>query len=557
MVTALALHPTDRRRLMDGAPHAAAHEVVLRPLSGVGPRGLIVGASEQSFIEAVLNDLKRPDWQAALAARQGVRRGADGVLELHQPIHRRHYLALFEAHCRMPGSPRLDPRKIDGMGLVLRRERGPAAPAHARLRLPTRGGSTLADATDDGDGGWDGWMNDGPVRRGWLGVASENLDPNPAALNRARPASASQLIAGMVAERAGGARRLVEQVMPLFAAPPEVCEALGRTVLYGLVPVSSPEQTDAPPPAPDYAALPEAEQMRQHLSSYLKARAGQPLPHAGELLDPAWRPLQNPPAGVDPDGRLNLLAVFLQQVLVELGALDPGSATGAALLKVLGEISLPTAKDAHGRVTAATTAAAFVQAAAPILVSGQPNTGGAHMPLEWPRVGADLGGRLTAAALACLGERFAQTAPKTPKFSGDSRRYAVRGFLRVRQDPACPPKLVWSDYSESFRIVPWWDSDGPAARISLPAISKLKSLKPNVSFELPPELANLLAGDPSKLKDGQGSTGGVDIFWLCSFSLPAISICAYIVLSIFLGLFNIVFFWMAWIKICIPIPRPK
>ena len=45
--------------------------------------------------------------------------------------------------------------------------------------------------------------------------------------------------------------------------------------------------------------------------------------------------------------------------------------------------------------------------------------------------------------------------------------------------------------------------------------------------------------------------------WLCSFSLPAITICAYIVLSIFIGLFNLVFWWSAWIKICIPIPRPK
>jgi len=83
-------------------------------------------------------------------------------------------------------------------------------------------------------------------------------------------------------------------------------------------------------------------------------------------------------------------------------------------------------------------------------------------------------------------------------------------------------------------------------------------MKPNVSFEVPPSLSNLLGGDMKKLKEGEDGGGPqLDIFWLCSFSLPIITLCAFIVLNIFLTLFNILFFWMAFIKICIPIPRPK
>jgi hypothetical protein len=82
-------------------------------------------------------------------------------------------------------------------------------------------------------------------------------------------------------------------------------------------------------------------------------------------------------------------------------------------------------------------------------------------------------------------------------------------------------------------------------------------MKPNVTFQVPDSLAALLRADPKKtLTDGPSGTG-IGIAWLCSFSIPIITICAFLVLGIFLSLFDLFFFWMAFIKICIPIPVPK
>jgi hypothetical protein len=56
---------------------------------------------------------------------------------------------------------------------------------------------------------------------------------------------------------------------------------------------------------------------------------------------------------------------------------------------------------------------------------------------------------------------------------------------------------------------------------------------------------------------GGGPSGGLGIRFLCSFSLPVITICAMLMLSIVISLLNIFLGWMAWVKICIPLPSKK
>jgi hypothetical protein len=534
MVTAVALtprkvHPAVRRRLSATLAELEPHEAVLRPFGGAGASAMIVAASEADFVGAVLDDLAAEDATARLGARRGRRRGADGVLELHLPMHRRFYLVLLEAVCRRPGSPRIDPARLEGMGLVLRRVES---------------------------SGWSAWMKDGARRKGWLPLHGDTLDPDPA-LRPQPSATAARQIGALIAARRGETV-FAEQTIGLFVAPPAVCARLGKTLLYGLVPVASAEESDVAPPAPDYANLPAAEAaaMRDHFSGYFKQRPLMAMPSAGLSLAPQWRPLDTNPAEATEAGRLRAFAIFLQQLMVELGAFED-EPTGRALLSALNRIALPMEVDAFGRTTRTLPAGDFAAQAARILVAGEPNTSGLTMPLHWPAIDAVTGAHLTELALACLPSRFAALAAPAPKFDRLSAQYAVRAFIRVRGRAGCPPQLVWSDYSERFRILPWWESDGPAAKVALPDLADLKKIKPNVAFQLPPSIANLLRGDMTKLKDGDGSTSGLDIAWICSFSIPAITLCAFIVLSIFLSLFNLIFGWMAWIKICIPIPKPK
>ena len=125
---------------------------------------------------------------------------------------------------------------------------------------------------------------------------------------------------------------------------------------------------------------------------------------------------------------------------------------------------------------------------------------------------------------------------------------------------ACPARTEWSAYSEPFVIAPWYEGGGaPPVQIALPDVTDrnlLRSLKPNVAFELPPALQNLLLGNPKDLLEGKPSGGGsFTVGWICSFSLPIITICAFICLNIFLSLFDLIFRWMFFIKICIPFPK--
>ncbi len=489
--------------------------------------------SEPAFLPALLADLAADDWRARIAARRATRRGAaDGVMELSQPIHRRFHLVLLEAVCREPGFPRVDPAKLVCMGLVIRRE--------------TRAGPR-------------GWMREQGQGRGWLPLAGgEALDPDPSAALALEPESApraARALQRLLAERRGTAPRLAEEIAPLFVAPPEVCQARRRTILYGLVPVTSGETTAAPPPLENLSNA-EDRRLTDHFSVFLKKRAAREMPRRGQLLDPAWAPLDL--SGADgEDRRLYRFAVLLRQLSTELGAFGEGQPQ-ARLRARLNTLRLPMRIDRFGNVLETQGAADYCAEAVGILVGGAPNASGLRMPLSWPEVDQPTEDALLALARACLTARFAEIAPEQPKFDDDAARYRARAFVRCAGHDDCPPKLVWSPPSEPFRIRPWWDSDAAPARISLPDIAQARQVRPGVAFAMPPALANLLQADMKKLKDGEKSGGGgMEVGWLCCFSIPIITICAFIVLNIFLSLFNIIFQWLLWIRICLPFPKPR
>ncbi len=527
MVTLTEMHPAARRRMAERMPPPAPHEVLLRPLGGGDARAIIATIAAQLAVPALFDDLKASDWQSRVAALRRVRTGAGGVLELAQPLHRRFQFALFEAVCARPGSPRLDPARIESAGLVIRR----------------RNGSTRL-----------GWFKTDRAIKGWQSIHHRDRDPDPVRAAAGHPANAA--LRDLVAARRDAVAPPEETVHTLFTAPPEVCQAIGKTVLFAPIPVVSAEVSDEPPPPVDFLALPAAEtaELIGHLSSYFKYRSRRlSLPRRGEALAADWNVLS--PETRQANRRLYNFGFFLQQCAVELDLFGNGAAAGN-LRRLLASLELPLEETSDGRVVRSTDAASFLRDASAILLAGEPNGKDVRMPLAWPSVDRDKAAQITRAALACLSEQHSRHAPAQPKFGDDNSQYVVRGFLRVSGHDDCPAKLIWSIESEPFRIAPWWDGDGPGTTISLPDLGKLKKAKPSVAFAMPPEIANLLKGDAKDLSEGKGSTAGPNIAWICSFSIPYITICAFIVLNIFLTLFDIIFRWMLYIKICIPIPLP-
>ena len=118
-----------------------------------------------------------------------------------------------------------------------------------------------------------------------------------------------------------------------------------------------------------------------------------------------------------------------------------------------------------------------------------------------------------------------------------------------------------SEPSPPFLIASFFDLDAPSRPIfiSLPVdtgISDLRKLRKNVTFLISNQLRNQM-NRVTNLNDalkGQFASGGsVDLGLMCSFSIPIITICALIVLMIFIQLLNIVFWWLPFLRICFPI----
>jgi hypothetical protein len=91
-------------------------------------------------------------------------------------------------------------------------------------------------------------------------------------------------------------------------------------------------------------------------------------------------------------------------------------------------------------------------------------------------------------------------------------------------------------------------------------LADLRKFKPGVGIAMDPDLRDVLNRVHKGLKDGDplldGSTNW-ELGMICSFSIQIVFLVAFIVMFIFLILLNIVFWWLPFLKICLPIPKPK
>jgi hypothetical protein len=539
------------------------HPIELRGLGlmGAGKKPTLLARTDQDFIGTTLDELGRGDQFATLSASV-MQAASNTALRFFQPVHRTFHLAIFEAVCdlfqepalALLGQPRLNPKVIEGSGLVVRRV------------IP--------------GGGHEAWMQAADKSmRGWVRLTNEDQDPDPAfrrpALTTGIRELDEQLGIGVTT-----IDTLTESVSALFVAPPDVCEANKKTLFYGLIPVTSSEYSEAPPQNGKVANEPEQEmtlaQLRAIFPVYLsgtnKSVPLRPGPNGKLELD--FQNVEDPFVSVlrwlleleafenTPQGQAVMNA--LNQVVMTINRGSFNAASFAAPFQV---VMMSTSSGAPLNPIITVKAGDFIKAMAfrlrdseNDLTAGSSALSGAN--ITW-NITTEQGNAILLALRGLMKKRLVdlRLPQGEPRFDRPGAQYQARAFVRVSR-PDCPPETWWSPYSQPFTIAPWYETNGnvPPVQISLPDINRdsLKALKPNVAFVMPPALYDLIGKSSlDKFLDGsaQKGQGSLTIEWICSFSIPIITLCAFIVLNIFLSLFNIIFNWMFFIKICLPIPK--
>lgn len=493
------------------------HLTIVRGASFAGAMSapVILRRTDSNFLNAILGGLKTVNGRAALADSIADTRDASGVLKLFQPVHQVFQVALVELCCDSFRNPRLDPLKIDSCGLVVRR-------------------------VSDTPGVMERWSKAGDQIAGWVACADDDFEPDPAR-RRPRVTSGNAEIDRRLALPVSAYDPYSEAAVPLFPAPPEVCAAAGATVLYAVVPVTSREKSEAAAERPVDPAT-----VRQLLPYFLTADGSRTVPLASQTVSAT--DVSGDAAGASLLNNLRALAAEFD--------LFGASAEGTAFRQGLNSL---TVADAFGDPISGL--GDFLKSASDVLVAG--NGGSVTMPAAWPAVDQPTSDAIVTLAQAALQARVGAMMTGEGRFEDPARQYRLRAFARVKRPDGCPPALVWSAYSEPFTIAAWYESSGqPPVRITLPSMNSdfLKNLKPNVAFAMPEDLFNTMQRDSKKAVAGESTTPGsssLGLMWLCSFNIPVITICAFIVLNIFLSLFDLFLHWMLFIKICIPIPVPK
>jgi hypothetical protein len=411
-------------------------------------------------------------------------------LKLYQPAHGHFYLVASSLVCRLPGLPdhAIDRAHDERAGFVIRRVDG-----SRELALIGKGAA-----------------------RTWRAVA--RLDA---------------LASG-------------EDLLPMF--PLGLGEPGRRRRLFaGVVPVARQDELQAAPIERPGAAAPA--KSTDDLLEDIDAR----VVHAIELLQNI-----DPPASPETDAEVKTsrfilldLADFLHRELNAVflalapGAARPAGAQGALVdLLVAGRVQNTT-----GPTFAAALGTAWQEAAT--IVAGHDGSLTSNLRHAAPALPGELRAALAGALREVIGPEPAPPA-STPVAS---TFYLLRCVYRRQHCGPLKPDVL-STASERFTLAAFFDPDAPARpiRISLPidpSIAGLRKFRKNVTVALSTAMKQKLTS-ASALKDSKlVASPEFDCAGL-SFSIPTITICATILLFIMLGLLNLIFWWLPFVKICLP-----
>jgi len=503
----------------------------------------------QALDAGTLADPAAADWQQTDRFSRH-----DDALVLRLPLHRTFYLIACEAVCERPGRPALDPARIVSAGFVIRRVGG--------------GAERLWRIDDGSPAGWPPLAQDSPG-----GAAAPDRDPdlkrrlhqrrlklerlrNPGSRARPRPAPAPAAYTG-------------EETHPLQPLAVTGPDGRPRTVLFGFLPLGG--QYHPPGKALDNAA-------GNALIAADRGTLPDPLNRTGSLAR-HWHTSQ---ARLVQAGRPNAIFVAVLRLLVQRYHLGEAPARDDDNLDL-------AAWAAAQRFSAGFSLLDYLSAHAAVQSSGQPNalvrwlaerdragdTADTPLPAR-PRGGGALDASLTITAddaeelrealggrVLAIAERLGSEVP-VPKFQqGPDDLFQVLPFLRTRDDDGCE-RVTWGNAVRStrFRVAAPFDPDASRPTlVQMPSLDDLRrGMAKGAAMLIPPDTQNLI--NALKLNKGAsedviGEPGGpgLGIQWICSFSLPVITLVAMILLMIMIALLNILFFWLPWVRICLPFPK--
>jgi hypothetical protein len=496
-------------------------------------------------------------------------------LLLYQPVQRIINVAMMQIACNTVTFPRLDPTRVVSAGLVVRR----------LVRVAGPNGTTFDDPTQLA-----AWMKNAQGQWNWIKLTSltEDLDPDPTLrepLQSGDPVTDSALAAMALGTA------YTESTTPAFAAPPATCAAINSTVLYGMIPTASSEVCDTAPGPPVISNSDLLSALPGMLRSAQSPIKSPNVPIMGATIDSRWMnndflsvayPPTPPPATTSttttttpppqlpvPDPRIAdiqnfTLAVTLLQTVFNV---FDGSGLGEAVIAILNRHKVTFDPSVTPRTQ---LMGEFYRNATTVLLGtssayGATGTTAAPtlvMPTAWDWLNNTDQSDLLSALLAKNAANSTTMVSPMGRFQDSTRIYQLRMFARVKAEtPNCPTELVWSCYSQPFNIAAWFETGvraHPPVPLPDPTAAYMQNAKPNCSFQVPGNLMGAMQGTTlSGLMKGTGGGGGLSLGWICGFNIPLITICAFFVLNIFLSLLNIIFFWLPFIKICIPVPVPS
>ncbi len=152
--------------------------------------------------------------------------------------------------------------------------------------------------------------------------------------------------------------------------------------------------------------------------------------------------------------------------------------------------------------------------------------------------------------------------PPMPKSDPSGRRLHV--IRLVYEQPQCQ-RLTISQPTREFLLAPFFDPDAPVRpiRIAMPVDTTIEGLKKYdkgvavvISDQLKAQM-NRVSSLKEMIEGNANPEGTIDLGLICSLSIPIITICALIVLMIMVNLLNIIFFWLPYFILCLPLPLPR